>query len=49
MEGRFMDNDMEYSQEELNNRNWKKVGTDLYLELKFVDKKRDSICIVESI
>ncbi len=40
MEGCFMDKDLEYSQEELNNRNWEKVGTDLYLELKFVDKKK---------
>ncbi len=35
-----MDNDLEYSQEELNNKNWEKVGTDLYLELKFADKKK---------
>jgi len=44
-----MDNDLEYSQEELNNKNWEKVGPDLYLELKFVDKKRDIIYIVEGI
>ncbi len=35
-----MDNDLEYSQEELNNKNWEKVGPDLYLELKYVDKKK---------
>ena len=35
-----MDNDLEYSQDELNNKNWEKVGPDLYLELKFVDKKK---------
>ena len=40
MEESFMDNDLEYSQEELNNKNWEKVGPDLYLEQKFVDKKK---------
>ena len=40
MEGRFMDNDLGYSQDELTKKTWKKVGTDLYLELKFVDKKK---------
>ena len=35
-----MDNDLGYSQDELTKKTWKKVGTDLYLELKFVDKKK---------
>jgi hypothetical protein len=40
MEGRFMDNDLEFNQSELDTKNWIKVGSDLYLEMKFVDKKK---------
>ncbi|MDA3938554.1 MAG: hypothetical protein PF693_04495 [Spirochaetia bacterium] len=35
-----MDNDLEFNQSELDTKNWIKVGSDLYLEMKFVDKKK---------
>ena len=35
-----MDNALEYNQSELGTKNWIKVGPDLYLEMKFVDKKK---------